>query len=98
MKKNTKIKFDWNPGNIQKSFLKHRISNAEAESMFYDQHLLVFLNLNHSKSETRYICYVESNQNRILTSYFTFRKSNIRIIGTRIANRKERVLYEDYKN
>ncbi|MCY7408957.1 MAG: BrnT family toxin [Chitinophagales bacterium] len=98
MKQLPKIKFDWDQGNIDKSFFKHGISNHEAESVFNDLQLLVFLNLTYSEKETRYICYGKSNENRTLTSYFTFRKERIRIIGTRISNKKERSLYENYQS
>ena len=87
-------KFEWDKGNSTKSIVKHGISNAEAESVFDDASRRVRLDLKHSGTETRYICIGESVFGRILFVYFTERNGNIRIIGTRSANIKERLFYE----
>ncbi|MCO5232842.1 MAG: BrnT family toxin [Chitinophagales bacterium] len=34
-----RIKFEWDDGNKHKSVNKHGVSNAEAESVFYDEEL-----------------------------------------------------------
>lgn len=89
-----KLFFDWDLGNIKKSELKHGILVAESESIFNDNNKLVFDDIKHSISEKRYICIGKSNENRVLFCYFTIRGIKMRIIGIRIANRKEKALYE----
>lgn len=83
-----KIYFQWDDGNKHKSVIKHGISNHEAESVFYDPENVISLDIKHSITEKRYICIGESYLNRILISIFTVRNGEIRVISTRIANKK----------
>ncbi|MBK9329062.1 MAG: BrnT family toxin [Sphingobacteriales bacterium] len=92
-----KIKFQWDIGNKFKSVIKHGITNIEAESMFYDENLVIFSDEKHSNTEIRYICIGKSIFDRILFSSFTFRNSKIRVIGTRPANKKNKANYYDYQ-
>ena len=91
-------KFEWDLGNIMKSELKHHISALEAESIFDDLEMIVFFDPKHSRQEYRYICIGKSDLNRILYVSFTFRGIDIvRVISSRIANKKERSIYESYR-
>ncbi len=91
-------KFEWDLGNIMKSELKHHITASEAESIFNDKGMIVFFDPKHSEDEDRYICIGKSNANRILFVSFTFRGIDlVRIISSRIANKKERSIYESYR-
>jgi len=93
-----KFRFDWDRWNLTKSVTKHGISNTEAESIFNDPDRITFYNVSHSTpQEDRYICIGTSKLNRILFCYFTLRTGRIRIIGIRIANKKERNDYENHK-
>ncbi len=87
------LKFEWDKGNEHKSVLKHGISNDEAESVFYDSNLVIYSDIKHSIVEKRYICVGKSFLDRILISVFTMRGSKIRIISTRVANKKFRNEY-----
>jgi len=40
-----KLQFDWNIGNVYKSEMKHKISVAEAESIFMDGDKLIYNDL-----------------------------------------------------
>lgn len=85
--------FDWDQWNIQKSFLKHGITNEEAESVFDDINQFHFPDLKHSLEEERYICIAKSCFGRILYTAYTFRNGKIRIISTRLADQEERQEY-----
>jgi uncharacterized DUF497 family protein len=92
------LKFDWDQWNIQKNEIKHGISSLEAESMFFDESLVIFNDIKHStKKEKRWIAYGQSNKNRILMTAFTIRRNKIRIISSRQASEKEREIYEENK-
>jgi uncharacterized DUF497 family protein len=93
-----KLKFDWDKGNLMKSETKHGIFKDEAVSVFEDNQRVVYFDVKHStKVESRYICIGKSNLERILFCYFTLRPERIRIIGCRIANKREQHEYEALK-
>ncbi|OGK08685.1 hypothetical protein A2767_01290 [Candidatus Roizmanbacteria bacterium RIFCSPHIGHO2_01_FULL_35_10] len=87
------IEFEWDEANIDKSFKKHGITIKEAEELFLDQNILFLEDIKHSQVEKRYNALGISGI-KILFAVFTLRKSKIRIISIRIANQKERRLYE----
>ncbi len=92
------INFDWDQWNIQKNETKHGVSQLEAESIFYDNNLVIYKDKVHSThEEIRWIAYGSSILNRILTSVFTVRLKKIRIISCRTASKKERKVYEEEK-
>lgn len=87
------IRFEWDEGNKTKSFLKHAITNDEAEE--------VFVNLNfvqkdekHSNIEERFNILGVSHDGKIIFSVFTARGGKVRIISSRPASQKERNAYE----
>lgn len=87
--------FDWDKGNIGKSYLKHGITIREAEEAFLDKHVFFQEDIKHSEKEERFIAISKTTNNQMLFSIFTIRNNKIRIISTRIANKKERRLYEE---
>ncbi|MBU1678657.1 MAG: BrnT family toxin [Bacteroidetes bacterium] len=92
------LEFDWNQWNVQKNEIKHGVSMLEAESMFFDDYLVIFENIMHSiKNEKRWICYGLSMNKRILMCAFTIRNKKVRIISCRSASKKERGIYEKSK-
>lgn len=90
------ITFEWDSGNQNKNWKKHRITAQEAEETFFLFKLLV-PDQRHSKAETRYGMYGQTNTGKILFIAFTIRGRRIRIISARPADRKERELYEKAK-
>jgi uncharacterized DUF497 family protein len=89
------LKFDWDQWNIQKNEIKHGVSRLEAESLFFDPHLIIYKDITHSsEKEQRLIMFARSHTERILMSAFTIRSEKIRIISARPASKKERTLYE----
>jgi len=91
------IDFEWDEGNILKSYSKHDITIKEAESIFIDTYLSVAEDTKHSINEKRYAAVGTSINARILFVVYTIRKRRIRIISARPANRKERRHYEEIK-
>lgn len=86
--------FEWDQGNIDKSYKKHGITPNEAEEVFLDENIILLEDLEHSKQEARLDAIGKIQNEIILFLSFTIRKNRIRIISSRIANKKERRLYE----
>lgn len=88
--------FDWDDGNSRKSADKHDVSQAEAESIFFNDPLIVVEDAKHSKGEQRLNALGKTAQNRLLHITFTLRESGtlIRVISARDMHRRERKAYE----
>ena len=89
------IGFDWDKGNIDKNWLKHKVSPAECEQIFFNHPLVVQDDIVHSKTEKRFYALGRTDSRRTLFIVFTVRNSLIRIISARDMSRKER---EEYNN
>ena len=88
------IAFEWDKGNIEKNYVKHGITNKEAEEVFFNKPLKIFQDAKHSQKEKRFLTYGVTNQKRGLTIVFTIRKQKIRAVSARDQNKKERRIYE----
>ena len=88
--------FDWDIGNVRKSYDKHEVSQSEAEQIFFNVPLLLLSDDKHSIRETRYHALGKANTARLLHITFTLRAEAtlIRIISARDMHRKERAIYE----
>ena len=49
--------FQWDKGNIDKSYKKHKISPNESEEVFLDEDLKVIKDFKDSQKEERFICF-----------------------------------------
>ncbi len=87
--------FEWDEGNIDKSYEKHGITPNEAEEVFLDKNILFLEDVEHSQWEERKIAIGKVTKGSILFIVFTVRKHKIRIISARLANRKERRRYNE---
>ena len=87
--------FDWDIGNSRKSAEKHDVSQAEAESIFFNDPLIV-ADEKHSGTERRFNALGKTAQNRLLHVTFTLRRNGtmIRVISARDVHRKERKFYD----
>lgn len=93
------ISFEWDKWNQNKSFKKHKVTNREAEEAFQDKKGVIFEDIKHSKSESRFILIGKTKKGRLLFTIFTIRrKDKIRIISSRDTNRKEVPYYEKKTN
>ena len=88
--------FDWDDGNIRKSADKHDVSQAEAESIFFNDPLIVIGDAKHSETEQRFNALGKTAQNRLLHITFTLRQNGtmVRVISARDMHRKERKAHE----
>ncbi len=86
--------FQWDKGNELKNWLKHGVTQAEAEEVFFNEPLLLFEDEEHSDHEDRVLAFGQTNGGRCLVVAFTIRKAFIRVISARNMNRKERGNYE----
>lgn len=85
--------FEWDKGNIDKSYQKYGITPNESEEAFLDEKLIILKDFEHSGKEKRYSLIGKTNVGKILFVVFTLRSKKIRIISARIANKKERKRY-----
>lgn len=86
--------FEWDKGNIDKSYQKHGIAPKESEEVFLDENLKVIRDIKHSQKENRLIALGKTFEEKMLFIVFIIRKNKIRIISARNINRKEKREYE----
>ena len=91
------LEFEWDEGNIHKSYMKHGILPNEAEEIFVDNHVIVYDDKTHSVVEKRFVAVGKSKGGKLLFIIYTMRKEKIRVISARPADKKERRLYEKTK-
>jgi uncharacterized DUF497 family protein len=88
--------FDWDDGNSRKSADKDDVSQAEAESVFFNDPLIVIGDARHGETELRFHALGKTAQNRLLHITFTLRQNGtmIRVISARDMPRQERRVHE----
>ena len=86
--------FEWDEGNKDKSWIKHKVSNNECEEVFFNRPLIINFNKRHSEIVTRYYALGHTDLNRKLFIVFTIRGKRIRVISARDMSKKERKIYE----
>jgi uncharacterized DUF497 family protein len=76
--------------------VKHQVSDAEAEQVFFNEPLIVLDDSAHSTSEPRWHALGQTNEHRLLKVTFTLRANatRVRVISARPMHRKERKIYE----
>ncbi len=89
--------FQWDEGNIDKNWDKHRVSRLECEQPFFNDPLLVARDEQHSQLEERYYALGQTNAGRLLFIVFTLRNELIRVISAREMNKRERRIFERVK-
>ena len=90
------IGFDWDEGNREKNWVKHKVAVYECEQIFFNDPLFVFEDTKHSESEQRHYALGQTNNERLLFISFTIRNNLIRIISTRPMSKNEKKLYEKH--
>ena len=86
--------FEWDEGNKDKNWIKHKVSNSECEEIFFNQPLIVNFDEKHSKEEARFYALGHTDLHRKLFIVFTIRDKRIRVISARDMSKKERKIYE----
>ena len=87
--------FDWDAGNSDKNWLKHKVTPSECEQIFFNQPLMIQDDARHSKDEKRFYALGRTDAKRLLFIVFTVRENLIRIISARDMSRNERRVYKD---
>jgi uncharacterized DUF497 family protein len=86
--------FEWDEGNLFKSWEKHRVSAAECEQIFFNKPLVAVADKKHSQREARFHALGQTDFRRLLFVVFTIRGNRIRVISARDMNRKEKKVYK----
>lgn len=86
--------FDWDGGNAEKNWLRHRVSQAECEQIFFNQPLVVAEDVQHSDSEDRFFALGQSDAGRALFVAYALRGEKVRVISARDLTRREMKEYE----
>lgn len=85
--------FEWDDGNRTKNWVKHQVSTAECEEVFFNLPLLLANDVQHSQEEQRFFVLGHTNAERTLFISFTIRRNKIRVISARDMSLKERQIY-----
>jgi uncharacterized DUF497 family protein len=87
--------FEWDDGNINKNWLKHNVSPAECEQMFFNRPLIIQDDIEYSELENRFYALGRTDSKRTLFIAFTDRNKLLRVISARDMSRKEREVYSN---
>lgn len=87
--------FEWDEGNIEKNWLKHKVLHIECEQIFFNVPLIIADDVKHSEKEKRWFALGRTEQGRKLFIVFTIRKNSIRVISARDMNKKEKRKYNE---
>jgi hypothetical protein len=90
--------FEWDAGNINKNWKKHRVSDVEAEEIFGNEPLQFSDDPKHSMTEPRFGVLGKTDGNRLLSLVFTIRARNIRVISARPMSRNDRNEYDQQES
>lgn len=85
--------FEWDEGNEGKNWEKHRVSDGEAEQVFFNQPLVAAFDASHSELEDRILVLGKTDSGRKLFVVCTVRVDRIRVISARDMTKREREAY-----
>jgi uncharacterized DUF497 family protein len=86
--------FQWDEGNAEKNWIRHRVSRVECEELFFNTPLIVAPDVPHSAIEPRFYALGQTDRGRRLFAVFTLRGALIRVISVRDMNKREAKEYE----
>ena len=89
------MQFEWDDRKAGRNLSRHRVSFAEAQTVFRDPLARIDNDPDHSLEENREIIIGYSAASRLLLVSFVQRGETIRIISARKANTKERHRHEE---
>lgn len=91
------IRFEWDETKNQINQKRHKISFAEAKTVFYDSQAIVIDDPDHSQDEDRFIILGISQKLNLLVVCHCYRADDavIRIISARKATKNEAKQYHD---
>lgn len=86
--------FQWDEKNADKNWIKHNVSRAECEEVFFNESLLIPSDAKHSGVESRFYALGQTDEGRLLFVVFTPREKLIRVISARDMSKREEKEYE----
>lgn len=90
------IGFEWDEGNSDKNWIRHRVTRSECEEVFFNKPLTISKDTKYSTDkEIRFYSLGRTDSNRFLFIVFTIRNQYIRVISARDMNNKERRKYNE---
>ncbi|MCH7750373.1 MAG: BrnT family toxin [Acidobacteria bacterium] len=89
------MQFEWDPEKDGKNQLTHRVSFAEASTVFGDPLAVTVDDPDHSEDEKRFLTTGRSDRQRVVIVWHTDRNDRVRLIGARGATPAERHAYQD---
>ena len=87
--------FQWDDGNSEKNWVKHCVSRADCEQIFFNRPLITGDAVSVSQAEVRYYALGQTDLGRPLFVVFTIRMNSIRVISAGPMSRRERKVYND---
>ncbi len=87
--------FEWDAGNSEKNWKRHRVTQAECEQIFANLPLLLSVHTKAASGEPRYFALGRTDGSRELAVVFTvrIRGKRVRVISARPMSRRERKEY-----
>jgi uncharacterized DUF497 family protein len=85
--------FQWDEGNTDKNWDKHRVSWSECEQVFFNRPCLIAEDLEHPQDEERFYALGKTDAGRRLFVVFSVRVDLIRVISARDMTKKEKEAY-----
>lgn len=85
--------FEWDAGNSEKNWLRHRVRQVEAEQVLLNRPLLLAPDVRHTGQEARFFTLGMTDRARGLAVVFTVRANRVRVISARPMSRRERRAY-----
>src|SRR3954451_22733847 len=87
--------FEWDAEKERSNFRKHRVTFAEAQTVFEDDFARIEDDPDHSVGEHREMIIGYSRQGRLLMVSFVQREETLRLISARRAEARERKRHEE---
>lgn len=86
--------FQWDAGNADKNWIRHRVSQPECEQVFLNEPLVLRQDWRHSEHKDRHLALGKTDSGRLLFVVLVFRGELIRVISARDMTPRERRSYE----
>ncbi|HET6382992.1 MAG TPA: BrnT family toxin [Armatimonadota bacterium] len=88
------MEFEWDRGKEVRNRARHGVDFTEAATVFGDPLANTFYDPDHSHNEHRFLTFGRGTKGRLLVVCHTDRRDRTRIIGARVATRRESKIYE----
>lgn len=87
--------FDWDEGNTNKNWDKHRVHHLECEEIFFNEPIVTKVEKRGVSQEERLSALAVTNEGRFLFVVFTMRRGRTRVVSARDMNKKEGKIYHE---